>query len=149
MRKFVIDTNVYIAAARNAEANAALASFQKRFVGFVWQHTVVAQELLAGARDEAGYRGFHEDWVAPFEDSDRVITPSHEAWLQAALILVRLVERRKRSPGGFSRSLLNDCLIAASALEHGFTLITDDTADFRLIAEVEPDLRFIRPWPGT
>lgn len=41
-------------------------------------------EILAGARDEADYREYHEDWVAPFEDLQRVITPSQITWTRGA-----------------------------------------------------------------
>ena len=51
------------------------------------------------------------------------------------------------SRGGFSRSFLNDCLIAASALEHGFVLVTRNTGDFAVIRKVEPKLNYVPPWP--
>lgn len=148
MALFVIDTNLYIAALRSDEANRALADFQRRFAPFLYQHSAVAQEILAGARDEAGYRDFHEDWVEPFETLGRVFTPSHAAWTRAALILTRLVQVGARSAGGFTRGFLNDCLIAASARETGFTLVTADTRDFALIRTVEPRFHYTGPWPG-
>lgn len=148
MATFVVDTNLYVAAIRSDEDNEALASFQRRFAPFLYQHSTVAQEILAGARDEAGYRDFHEDWVEPFEGMSRIITPSHSAWTRAALILTRLVQKGARSPGGFTRSFLNDCIIVASAREAGFTLVTADVEDFELIRSVEPRFQFTTPWPG-
>ena len=148
MRAFVIDTNLYVSAMRSVDGNQALARFQRRFAPFLLQHSAVAEEILAGARDEAGYGEFHEDWIQPFESLGRVITPSHNAWTRAALILVRLVDAGARSRGGFTRGFLNDCLIAASAREIGFTLVTADTADFSLIRTVEPRFQFTTPWPG-
>jgi len=146
--KYVVDTNLYVEAITADASNAALAAFQRRFAPFLFQHSTVAQEILAGARDEAGYRAYHEDWVAPFEALGRVLTPSHTTWTRAALIIVRLVARAKMSSGGFSRSFLNDCLIAASAREHGFVLVTRNATDFGLIRQVEPRLRYALPWPG-
>jgi len=145
---FIVDTNLYVAAIRSDEGNDALAAFQRRFAPFLFQHSTVAQEILAGARDEAGYRDYHEDWVEPFETLGRVVTPTHAAWSRAALILTRLVQAGARSPGGFTRGFLNDCLIAASARDVGFTLVTADTADFGLIRSVEPRFQFTGPWPG-
>jgi predicted nucleic acid-binding protein len=145
--RYVIDTNLYVEAITTEEGNAALAGFQRRFAPFLFQHSTVAQEILAGARDEAGYREYHEDWVAPFENVGRVLTPSQSSWMRAALIMVRLVERGTMSPGGFSRSFLNDCLIAASAREHGFVLVTNNTRDFALIQQVEPSVEFTPAWP--
>lgn len=146
--RYVVDTNLYVAAIRTDQGNDELALFQGRFAPFLYQHSVVAQELLAGARDEAAYAEYAQDWVAPFEALDRVVTPSHAAWMRAALILTRLVHRGLRSPGGFGRSFLNDCLLAASAREEGFTLVTANVADFALISRVEPGFRFVEPWPA-
>ena len=147
MPKYVLDTNLYVAAITTDEGNAALVAFQRRCAPFLFQHSTIAQEILAGARDEADYREYREDWVAPFEDLGRVITPSHTTWMRAALIVARLVERGGLSPGGFSRGFLNDCLIAASARDHGFILVTRNTADFALISQVERGIRYAPPWP--
>ncbi|MGH2598801.1 MAG: type II toxin-antitoxin system VapC family toxin [Gemmatimonadales bacterium] len=147
MPKYVIDTNLYVEAITTDEGNEALAAFQRRFAPFLFQHSTVAQEILAGGRGEARYREYYEDWIAPFEDLGRVIVPSHGSWVRAALIMVRLVESGRMRPGGFSRSFLNDCLIAASAREHGFVLVTRNTTDFALIGQVEPRLEYTPPWP--
>lgn len=147
MPKYVIDTNLYVEAITTDDGNEALSAFQRRFAPFLFQHSTVAQEILAGARDEAAYEAYHEDWIAPFEDLGRIITSSHESWKRAALIMVRLVEHGEMSAGGFSRSFLNDCLIAASAREYGFVLVTRNAADFALIRRVEPRLEYAAPWP--
>ncbi len=147
MLRYVVDTNLYVAAITTDAGSEALQAFQRRCAPFVYQHSTVAQEILAGARDEAGYRGYHGAWVAPFEQMGRVITPSHGSWTRAARIMMRLVHRGPMSPGGFTRSFLNDCLIAASAREHGFVLVTANTDDFDLIRQVEPGLRYAAPWP--
>lgn len=147
MPKYLIDTNLYVAALKSDEGNEALAAFQRRFAPFLFQHSTVAQEILAGARAETEYRDYHEDWIAPFEGLGRVITPGHESWMRAALIMVRLVETGKMSPGGFTLSFLNDCLIAATAREHGFILVTSNTTDFALIRQVEARLEYAPPWP--
>ena len=149
MAKFVVDTNLYVEAITTDNGNAALAAFQRRCAPFLFQHSTIAQEILAGARNEADYREFREDWVAPFEDLKRIITPSHSTWIRAALIMARLVERGHLSPGGFSRSFLNDCLIAASARDHGFILVTRNTGGFALISRVERGLRYQEPWPES
>ena len=148
MRRFVVDTNLCIDAIRTDEGSEALAQFQRRFAPMLFQHSTVVQEILAGARNEADSRAYHRDWVAPFEDLARVITPSGACWSRAALIMVRLIERRLLSPGGFARSFLNDCLLAASARELGFVLVTRNLGDFELIRRVEPRLAFVPPWPA-
>jgi predicted nucleic acid-binding protein len=142
MPKYVVDTNLFVEAITTDAGNQALAEFQRRFAPFLFQHSTVAQEILAGARDEADYRKYYEDWVTPFEELERVVTPGHRTWMRAASIMARLVERGKMSRGGFSRSFLNDCLIAASVREHGFVLVTRNIDDFALIGLVERDLRY-------
>lgn len=147
MPTYVVDTNLYVDAITTDEGNGALAAFQRRCAPFLFQHSTIAQEILVGARSDADYREYHEDWVAPFEDLGRVITPSHTTWTRAARIVARLVERGHLSPGGFTRSFLNDCLIAASARDHGFILVTRNIADFAIIRKVERGIRYQLPWP--
>ena len=50
------------------------------------------------------------------------------------------------SPGGFKRSFLNDCLLAASCREVGATLISLNREDFELIRKVLR-FEFTEPWP--
>lgn len=141
-------TFVYVEAITTGEGNAALAAFQRRFAPFLFQHSAVAQEILGGSRDEAGYRAYYEDCVAPFEDLGRIISPSHGSWTRAALIITRLVARGTLGRGGFTRSFRNDCLIAASAREHGFILVTRDAGDYGLIRHIDLEFDYALPWPG-
>jgi hypothetical protein len=54
---------------------------------------------------------------------------------------------RKVSPGkGITKSLVNDCIIAASARDYGFVLVTDNQKDFALVQNSLP-LAFVPPWP--
>lgn len=147
MVRYVVDTNLYVEAIRTAAGNTALAAFQRRYAPVLWQHSTVAQEIVAGAADESGYRAYRRDWVKPFEDLGRMITPDHGSWMRAALIMARLVEGGLKSPGGFTRGFLNDCLIAATARGEGFVLVTRNASDFSLIQEVEPGFEFAPPWP--
>jgi predicted nucleic acid-binding protein len=147
VRKLVVDTNVYIEAIRDAGARATLADWQRRVAPSLYQHSVVAAELLAGARTAAVYAAWHERWVAPAERVRRVIMPTAGSWLRAARLVVRLTERKLRPPGVAPAGFFNDCLLAATAVEHGFTLVTHNTRDFALLGRVEPALRWVRPLP--
>jgi predicted nucleic acid-binding protein len=149
MPKYVVDTNLYIEAVTTDAGNEALAEFQRRFAPFLFQHSTVAQEILAGAGDEKDYQEYYADWVTPFEELGRVVTPAHSTWARAALIIARLAERGRIRRGGFSGSFLNDCIIAASLREHGLILVTRDVEDFRLISSVESGVRYAPPWPGA
>ncbi len=89
---------------------------------------VILQEILQGARSEQAFRALE----AQFAKVPRLPVPprcfNQTAWLYA----------RCRWRGLTIRSP-HDCLIAASAVEHGVPLLTLDR-DFLAIAQVEPRL---------
>jgi predicted nucleic acid-binding protein len=147
--RYVLDTNLYVRATRDADWNEALERFVLACTPEIYLHSVVALELLAGATGAALARKTEERFIRPFERRGRVFTPSHAAWKRAAGALARLVGERKVSPGtGITKSLVNDCIIAASAQDHGFVLVTDNQKDFALIQRALP-LEFVPPWPGS
>lgn len=147
MAKFVLDTNVLIHAIRSAEAREELAGWQRRMAPHIYQHAVVTSELLVGARDDATWRRWHTRWVAPAERVDRIFVPRYAAWLRASHIIMRLAEMGKICVGGAKPSFFNDCLLAATSREYGHTIVTYNTADFELIALVEPAVEAIPPFP--
>jgi predicted nucleic acid-binding protein len=144
--KYVLDTNLYIEASRSDEAADALNAFQQRSLPRIHLHSVVAQELLAGAVRPDVERRLLTKLVRPVETVGRVITPTHRTWTRAGQIIAQLVREKRLSPGGVARSFVNDCLLAASAREHGFVLVTRNVADFELIRSVEA-LEVAAPWP--
>ena len=146
MPKYVVDTNLYIEATRSDEAADDLNAFHGRFLPHIHLHSVVAQELLAGAVRPELERRVREKFVRPFEEEGRVLTPTHRSWTRAGEIMARLVRAKKLSPGGFKPSLVNDCLIAASAREFGFIVVTRNEQDFALIGSVER-VKVLPPWP--
>lgn len=147
MATFVLDTNVFIHAIRDAAARRALASWQRRLAPRIWQHAVVVSEILIGATDQAAFDRWRERWIAPAERLGRVITPTYGAWTRAARIVTRLVEAGELSAGGVRPGFFNDCLLAASARDHGYSIVTHNAADFGLIGRVEPGVRFLAPFP--
>ena len=146
MPRFVIDTNLYVEADRDLARAEELERFSTAYLPFIHFHAVVAQELLAGAIDRRRERLVEESLIQPFERRGRVLTPSFAAWKAAGRILSQLVQRKLMSPGGFKRSFLNDCVLAASCREVGATLVTLNRDDFRIIEKV---MRFecTEPWP--
>ncbi|HEX6751468.1 MAG TPA: type II toxin-antitoxin system VapC family toxin [Longimicrobium sp.] len=148
MRKYVVDTNLYVHAARDLAWKASFQTFVRANRPHLFLHSTVASELLAGAITPALKRDTHRNLIAPFESTGRVITPTHEAWKRAGEIVADLVRAKVFSPGGIPRSFLNDCVIAASARYSGFTLITDNARDFQIIRTVAP-FEFVRAWPET
>ena len=144
---YTLDTNLYIAADRNKDRAEELERFSSAYLPAIHFHAVVAQELLAGAIDRRRERLIEESLVVPFERRGRIVTPSFTAWKTAGRILSRLVQRKSMSPGGFKRSFLNDCVLAASCREEGITLVTTNQDDFDLIREVHK-FDYVEPWPG-
>ena len=147
MTRYVLDTNVFIAADRDPEWARALERFSMTHLPFLHVHAVVAQELLAGAVDRRREKLIEESLVAPFEGRGRIVTPSFRAWKEAGRILARLVQKKLLSPGGFKRSFLNDCLLAVSCREEGLTLVTRNREDFDLIRRVHV-FSYAEPGPG-
>lgn len=146
MRPLVLDTNLYVEAARDRTKAKDLARFSSAVLPVLYLHAVVGQELLAGARGEDGRASIRRWLLRPFERRRRILVPSWGAWKRSGQLVSKLVERGKLSPGGFSRSFMNDALIAASLGEIGAVLITRNERDFSLLAEVESFL-FRTPWP--
>jgi predicted nucleic acid-binding protein len=147
VRGYVVDTNLYVEATRSDEAADALKAFYARFLPFVHLHSVVAQELLAGAGSPSLARDTRAKFIEPFEAVRRVVTPTHRTWKRAGEIVAQLLRERKLSPGGFAPSFVNDCLIAASVREHGLIIVTRNQRDFDLIRNVEP-VEVRQPWPS-
>jgi len=144
--RYVLDTNLYIAADRDAGWAEELERFSSAYLPSIHFHAVVVQELLAGAIDQRRERLLEESLVIPFERRGRIVTPNFAAWKSAGRVVARLVQRKLISPGGFKRSFLNDCLLAASCREGGLTLITLNREDFDLISKVHA-FEYTEPWP--
>lgn len=146
MPKYVLDTNLYIFATRNEDWNRSLEAFYWSFAPFVYLHSVVASELLAGSIRSNLEQKTKARFIQPFESVGRVITPAHGTWKRAGRMIARLVRDRKLSGQGIKRSFFNDCILAASQRDHGFVLVTDNIPDFQLIGSVEP-IEVLPPWP--
>jgi len=148
MRKYILDTGLYIRATRDDGWSDALEAFAWNHAPFIYLHSTVASELLTGAINPGLERRTQERFIAPFEGTGRVITPSHRTWKQAGQVVARLIREKKLSPKGVARSFPNDCLIAASARELGLTVVTENERDFKLISEVLP-VEYQPPWPSV
>ncbi|MEX2465260.1 MAG: type II toxin-antitoxin system VapC family toxin [Gemmatimonadota bacterium] len=147
MTGFVLDTNVFIEAIRNEAARAELADWQRSMAPRIWHHSVVVAELLVGAKDDATWKRWHERWVVPAERVRRIVVPGYGTWLRASRIVSRLADRGVISLGGIKPTFFSDCLLAASAREHGHVIVTHNREDFELIARVEPGVRTSPPLP--
>ena len=146
MTKYVLDTNIFVQADRDPAWAEQLAAFYLAFLPATFLHAIVVQEVLVAALSIQRGRTLYESYVAPFESRRRVLTPTYTAWRRSGQVVAALIQQRRLSPGGFSRSFLNDVLLAVSCREAGAVLITTNVADFARIRAVEP-FRFVEPWP--
>jgi predicted nucleic acid-binding protein len=102
----------------------------------IYFSSIGAQELLAGARSPAGRRNVGA-LLVPFERTGRIVTPGHQQWSEAGDMLAGILtlhpDLRNRLPG-----LVNDCLLALSALGIGATVYTRNRNDFVLLRQIRP-----------
>jgi predicted nucleic acid-binding protein len=148
VKRFVLDSNLYIEAIRDSTRASALAEFTLALLPRIVLHAVVVQELLAGAVSESARRRVHRDLIEPFERRGRILTPTYHAWRRSGEIVSTLVDRGLLSLGGIGQSFTNDAVIAASCRDEGVTLITRNLRDFERIQQVER-FQFVGPWPDA
>lgn len=145
---FVLDSNVYIRAFREAEFGREVQAFHQAQFSRLVVSAVVVSELLIGAQRPDRERLLRRTLLEPFRVRRRLLTPSWSTWDLATAIdrrLRRSARTRKRLE---QRSFFHDILIAASAREVGATIITMNLVDFALIAE-HVDIRYEAPWPAS
>ena len=144
-RKYTLDTQLFIRAFRDPDANAALQAFHTVFAPFEYLSAVVVQELRAGATPAQADR-LQAHVFAPFERRARVLTPSYAAWKEAGVVLARLADTEGLQLRAVARGFVNDVLLAVTCREAGVTLITENARDFARIAGVRR-FEFVGPWP--
>ncbi len=86
-----------------------------------------------------------DSFVEPFVDTDRVLVPSQDAWRWAGRVLARLAD--DHGVDVRRRSVHHNAIIAASTRERDFTIVTNNLADFQLIAPYLSKLTFVAPYP--
>lgn len=147
MKKYALDTNLYVQAFRDRGNAVELERFYAAFTPQSYLSSIVLHELLAGANTPEKTRQIDREIAHPFKRTARLITPIHGDWETGANVLARMVREEglefRRAP----KSLINDVLLAASCRTAGVTLITDNGRDFERIRRF---LRFdfVFPWPG-
>lgn len=145
---YLLDSNVYIRAFRDPAFGVALQEFHRCALPRLVLSAVVATELLVGAQRPDRERALRRALIEPFRARRRLVTPGWRTWE----LVVRLDQSlRKRSANRSrleQRSFLHDMLIAATARELGATVVTDNVADFALIAR-HLDFAFVQPFPPS
>ena len=143
-RKYVLDTNCFIAAARDPIANAAFETFCADSSPGLYLSAVVAAELRAGA----GRSRSHLERVvlAPYTRRGRVLTPSARSWEAVGDTLATLRARHGLALSDAPRRFSFDILIAHSCREAGAILVSANTRDMERIARVFA-FDFVAPYP--
>jgi predicted nucleic acid-binding protein len=140
----LIDSNVYIHGFRDSAFGETLRQFHQKHLPHLVLSAVVAHELLVGAANATRERSLRRGLVEPFQSRQRLHVPARQTWEMAAKIDLRLRKRMNLESKLQTRSFANDLLIAASARELGAVILTENSADFSIIASVL-DIRFTQP----
>lgn len=136
MRKFVLDTNCFIAAARSDEAAASLEAFVQEAAPGLYLSTIVAAELSAGTRSVRDLRKLEKDVFKPYAKRGRIVTPSSAAWEAMGRTLAWLVKHEGIALRTTPKSFVFDVLLAYSCREAGAVLISRNERDFQRIRRV-------------
>ena len=134
MAKHLIDTDLYIDLIQTGATLPIIRELYGKDAPGIYFSSIVAQELLAGARSPAG-RKRAETLFRPFERVGRIVTPDHNHWKDTGAMLARILRIRPDLKAKLP-SLVNDCLLALSARFLGATLYTRNRNDFMLIQTV-------------
>jgi predicted nucleic acid-binding protein len=146
--KYALDTNIYIDAFRDSDAEAALLRFLDRALPFTYLSAVVMQELAAGARTAARRRELERSVFQPFARRARVFAPLTAAFVRSGRLIADIAAREGWQTVPDNPSLLNDALLAASCREAGIVLVTRDS-DFDRFTPFMKGWRHVRPWPAV
>lgn len=137
---YTLDTNVFVDALRQPAELENLKAFLNWALPSTAVSSVVASELLAGARTETARRLVDTELLAAFARRKRIVAPSPEAWVKTGMLL-------DQSGGGTAGALSqNDLLLAYTARELGWVVITRDR-DFARIRQRVNGLRIAPPYP--
>lgn len=147
MRKYVLDTNLYVRAFRSEQAAGELEHFYTAWTPQSYLSSIVLHELLVGTTTSAKADEVREEIAGPFKRVGRIITPSHAAWEAAGEALAEMAREEKVELRRVPKSLVHDFLLAASCRELGVVIVTDNTSDFERIGRYI-DVTFSAPWPS-
>lgn len=146
MKKYVLDTNLYVRAFRSAADARELEMFYRNFASAVYLSSIVLHEILVGTKTEEKRTEVDEAIARPLRRTNRVVTPSHAAWAGAGRVIAELAATERLDLRSVPKSFVNDVLLAESCREAGAILLTDNLADFKRIRRVVR-FEFRKPWP--
>lgn len=147
MRKYALDTNLYVRAFRSESGALELERFFVTFAPAIHLSSVVLHELLAGANTVEKARQIKASIARPLERRGRLFAPSHAAWGRAGEILARMAREEGLEVGRLPKSFVHDVLLALSCRESGVGLVTGNAKDYERIGRYV-DFQCAAPWPG-
>lgn len=130
--RLIPDTNVWVAWLATGRWSLELETPARRIL----VSTIVLQELWAGPH-EARRRRDLDTLYALAQRSRRLLNPTSVDWILSGRALAALARERRAQPARL-RALRNDVLLAATGLTHRAEVLTQNVADFGLIATVLP-----------
>jgi predicted nucleic acid-binding protein len=147
VRKYVLDSNCYIDASRDAKALADLEQFVLWSTPGLYLSRVVAAELRAGTRSPRDRKRVERDVLGPFVRRGRLLTPSRSAWDAVGLTLATLREKDGLQPAQVPRTFALDVLLAYSCREGGAVLVTRNDRDMARIRQAF-EFEHVAPYPA-
>jgi predicted nucleic acid-binding protein len=146
VRKYVLDSNCYIDAAREPDALAALEAFTAREAPRLYLSAVVAAELRAGCPSARDRHRLDEQVLAPFVRRGRILTPSGAAWDALGSTISQLRAEGSLDLATMPRGFAFDVLLAFSCREAGVVLVTRNARDMKRIRSAFP-FDYVAPYP--
>ncbi len=137
---YTLDSNVVIDAVRQPDSMVQLKAFLEWALPYTALTSVVVLELLRGARTHEARAFLEAQIIGPFARRRRIVAPSIAAWTRTGTLLGQLDVKPE------SISVQNDVLIACTARELGWVVITKDRDLFRLRTDIS-GLRVHAPFP--
>jgi predicted nucleic acid-binding protein len=131
MAKHLIDSDVYIDFLRSGKFHAEISRIYAEYTPSLYFSSVVIEELLAGAASSIERKNV-EVLYQPFEQTGRIVTPTHTNWKATGDLLAQIFRKQPSSRSQLPH-LVADCLIAMSARAIGATVYTRNRKDFELI----------------
>ena len=146
-RKYVLDSNLFIRAFRDRQAEWELQTFHSLFAPFEFLSAVVAQELRAGVSSLKDRHALERNVLDPFARRGRVIAPSIQAWEKSGDLLAAMSWKEGLELAKVTKAFGNDILLALSCREAGMVLVTRNGRDFARISRYVP-FDFTEGWPS-
>jgi predicted nucleic acid-binding protein len=134
---FVFDTSVYLRILLDGRFTRQAEPALRRIAAKLYLSSVVRAELTQGARGPEG-RGLVDRLSLQLERIGRVVTPTHDDWVQAATVQSRLWDS---TPSLRTKRMLHDILLAIGARRIGARIVTDNERDFLAIGRWVPSRR--------